>query len=63
MRNPSLSSFSSFKFSEPLRILLIIPPEKMLKGGGVEEKAKKGKEMNEKVKHELVLCLDDENKN
>ena len=43
--------------------MLIIPPEKMLKGGGVEEKAKKGKEMNEKVKHELVLCLDDENKN
>lgn len=25
--------------------------------------AKKGKETNEKVKRELVLCLDDENKN
>lgn len=45
--------------------MLIISQENFLKGrqGGVEKKAKKGKEMNEKVKHELVLCLDNENKN
>lgn len=43
--------------------MLIISQEKILKWRGVEKMAKKGKETNEKVKRELVLCLDDENKN
>lgn len=59
MRNPSLS-IKYFMFPEPLRLLLIISQENFLKG---RESGEKGKEMNEKVQHELVLCLDDENKN
>lgn len=60
MRNLPLS-IKYFRFPEPLRILFIISQEKFEKGREMKKKARKKK--NEKVKHKLVLCLDDENKN
>lgn len=53
-----------FMFPEPLRVSLI--SHKKTKGVGrarKKERRKRKERGGHKVKHELVLCLDDENKN
>lgn len=50
-----------FMFPEPLRVSFM--SHKKTKGVGREREEKKKRKKGKKVKHELVLCLDKENKN
>lgn len=61
MRNSSLHLSSISGFQSLLEYCSLSLKKKKIKGEEVG--GEKGKDMNEKVKQELVLCLDDENKN